>query len=245
MGARSLPAFALAVALAAPSALLAAPAPAEDPRDIRIRELSERVTDLERALQGVNAQLEAATRASDLARGDLKALQDRVGALEAPRTGAAATPTPARAAPANTVAGSPASPPATAAAPAAEDGLTLGRKQLQSGDAATAETTLTAWLAASPGNPKAGEGAYLRGRARGQQSAWADAAADYITALKGWPATWWAPDAVVELARALGRLGKTAESCQALGELSTRYPSAPEGTRRRAAAVGAQSGCGT
>lgn len=245
MGARSLPAFALAVALAAPSALLAAPAPAEDPRDIRIRELSERVTDLERALQGVNAQLEAATRASDLARGDLKALQDRVGALEAPRTGAAATPTPAGAAPANTAAGSPAPPPATAAAPAAEDGLTLGRKQLQSGDAATAEATLTAWLAASPGNPKAGEGAYLRGRARGQQSAWADAAADYITALKGWPATWWAPDAVVELARALGRLGKTAESCQALGELSTRYPAAPEGTRRRAAAVGAQSGCGT
>jgi len=247
MGARSLPAFALAVALAAHSALLAAPAPApaEDPRDIRIRELSERVTDLERALQGVNAQLEAATRASDLARGDLKALQDRVGALEAPRTGAAATPTPIRAAPANTAAGSPAPPPATAAAPAAEDGLTLGRKQLQSGDAATAEATLTAWLAASPGNPKSGEGAYLRGRARGQQSAWADAAADYITALKGWPATWWAPDAVVELARALGRLGKTAESCQALGELSTRYPAAPEGTRRRAAAVGAQSGCGT
>ena len=258
MGARSLPAFALAVALAAPSALLAAPAPAEDPRDIRIRELSERVTDLERALQGVNAQLEAATRASDLARGELKGLQDRVGALEAPRTATASAPTPARpaapaapppaasaAAPADTAAASPAPPPATAAAPAAEDGLTLGRKQLQSGDAATAEATLTAWLAASPGNPKAGEGAYLRGRARGQQSAWADAAADYITAVKGWPATWWAPDAVVELARALGRLGKTAESCQALGELSTRYPSAPEGTRRRAAAVGAQSGCGT
>ena len=152
--------------------------------------------------------------------------------------------TPASLSPPPTTA-SPAPAPATAASPPAEDGLTLGRKQLQSGDAATAEATLTAWLAASPGNPKSGEGAYLRGRARGQQSAWADAAADYITALKGWPATWWAPDAVVELARALGRLGKTAESCQALGELSTRYPSAPEGTRRRAAAVGAQSGCGT
>ncbi|MFM8374758.1 MAG: tol-pal system protein YbgF, partial [Phenylobacterium sp.] len=145
----------------------------------------------------------------------------------------------------NTAAGSPAPAPTTAATPAAEDGLTLGRRQLQAGDAAKAEATLTTWLAASAGNPKAGEGAYLRGRARGQQSAWADAAADYITALKGWPATWWAPDAVVELARALGRLGKTAEACQALGELTARYPAAPEGTRRRAAAVGAQSGCGT
>jgi TolA-binding protein len=126
-----------------------------------------------------------------------------------------------------------------------QDGLTLGRRQLQGGDARTAEATLTTWLASAPGDPKAGEGAYLRGRARSQQSAWADAAADYITALKGWPATWWAPDAVVELARALGRLGKTAESCQALETLTARYPAASEGARTRAAAVSAQSRCGT
>lgn len=229
-------ALALALALGGASPLLAAP-PAEDPRDVRLKELSERVTDLEKALQGVNAQLEAATRAADLARGDLKGLQDRVTSLEAGRS-----PAPAAAKP-QAEAG-PAPVPATPAAPA-EDGLTRGRKQLQSGDAAGAEATLTAWLAASPQDPKAGEGAYLRGRARGQQSAWADAASDYIIALKGWPATWWAPDAVVELARALGRIGKTTESCQALGELATRYPAAPEGTRKRAAVVAAQSQCGT
>jgi TolA-binding protein len=231
--------LALALALTGPSPLRAAPA-AEDPRDLRLKELSERVADLEKALQGVNAQLEAATRAADLARGDLKGLQDRVTGLEAGRG-----PTPAAAAP--QAAANPAPAQATPATPTtpAEDGLTRGRKQLQSGDAPGAEATLTAWLAASPKDPKAGEGAYLRGRARGQQSAWADAAADYITALKGWPSTWWAPDAVVELARALGRIGKTTESCQALGELATRYPTAPEGTRTRAAAVAAQSQCGT
>lgn len=246
-------ALALAVLLAGARPVLAAP-PAEDPRDVRIRELTDRVSDLEKALQDVNAQLEGAARAADLARGDVKALQARVSGLEAGRTSppGAAAPAPPPASPAAANSGGAGGTVPAAQAPAAqvattpppgEDGLTLGRRQLQGGDPRTAEATLTSWLAASPGDPKAGEAAYLRGRARAQQTAWADAAADYITALKGWPSTWWAPDAVVELARALGRLGKTAESCQALGELSARYPAAPDGTRKRAAAVSAQSRC--
>ena len=224
----------LGLALAVPAMSAAAP-PAEDPRDVRIRELSDRVSDLERAIKDINAQVESAARNADLARGDIKVLQDRM-------TG----PQPTSPAPVAVVAG-----PATAAAapgsPALplQDGLTLGRQQLQGGDPRTAEATLTTWLASAPSDPKIGEGAYLRGRARSQQSAWADAAADYITALKGWPATWWAPDAVVELARALGRLGKTAESCQALETLTARYPAASEGARTRAAAVSALSRCGT
>lgn len=224
----------LGLALAIPAMSAAAP-PAEDPGDVRIRELSDRVSDLEKAIKDLNAQVESAARNADLARGDVKVLQDRM-----------AGPQPASPAPGPVAAG----PVAAATAPGSpavpsQDGLTLGRRQLQGGDARTAEATLTTWLASAPGDPKAGEGAYLRGRARSQQSAWADAAADYITALKGWPATWWAPDAVVELARALGRLGKTAESCQALETLTARYPAASEGARTRAAAVSAQSRCGT
>jgi TolA-binding protein len=224
----------LGLALAIPAMSAAAP-PAEDPRDVRIRELSDRVSDLEKAIKDINAQVESAARNADLARGDVKVLQDRMAGPQptSPAPGpVAAGPAAATAAP-----GSPAIP--------SQDGLTLGRQQLQGGDPRTAEATLTTWLASAPGDPKAGEGAYLRGRARSQQSAWADAAADYITALRGWPATWWAPDAVVELARALGRLGKTAESCQALETLTARYPAASEGARTRAAAVSAQSRCGT
>ena len=223
----------LGLALAIPTVSTAAP-PAEDPRDVRIRELSDRVSDLEKALKDLNGQVESAARNADLARGDVKALQDR---MTGPQP-ASPAPVPVAAGPAvaATASGSPAAP--------SQDGLTLGRQQLQGGDPRTAEATLTTWLASAPGDPKAGEGAYLRGRARSQQSAWADAAADYITALKGWPATWWAPDAVVELARALGRLGKTAESCQALETLTARYPAASEGARTRAAAVSAQSRCG-
>jgi TolA-binding protein len=223
----------LGLALAIPAMSAAAP-PAEDPRDVRIRELSDRVSDLEKAIKDLNGQVEAAARGADLARGDVKSLQDRMNSPQP----ASPTPVPVAAGPAAA-----ATAPRSPAVPA-ENGLTLGRQQLQGGDPRTAEATLTTWLASAPGDPKAGEGAYLRGRARSQQSAWADAAADYITALKGWPTTWWAPDAVVELARALGRLGKTAESCQALDTLTARYPAASEGARTRAAAVSAQSRCG-
>lgn len=267
-----LSALALALALAGPVGALAAPPPKEDPNEVRLRELSDRVADLERALQGLNAQLETTTRAADLARGDVNRLQDRVRVLEGARPVAAApaapgapapapaqvpaqvqaqaTPAPAGASPPAAAATSAsgasplAAPSSTPAAPVTEDGLTRGRKQLQGGDPAGAEATLTAWLAASPGDPRTGEGTYLRGRARALQSAWPDAAADYISALKGWPAAWWAPDAVVELARSLARLGKTAEACQALTELGARYPAASEGARKRAAAVGVQAGCG-
>lgn len=260
--------LATAVAHAAPAV---AP-PQEDPRDARIRELSDRVVDLERALQGVNAQLETTSRAADLARGDLNRLRDRVSDLESARsTGAsvgapgaapagaspqpsqpeaasqqtssqsAAAPSPGVSASGSTVA--PAAPATATLAASIEDGLTRGRRQLQSGDPAGAEATLTVWLTANSGDPKAGEATYLRGRARALQTAWPDAASDYINALKGWPRTWWAPDAVVELARSLGRLGKTTEACQALVELTSRYPAAPDSTKKRAAAVSAQSGC--
>lgn len=265
-----LAALALGLALAGTGGALAAPAPQEDPKEVRLRELSDRVADLERALQGLNAQLETTARAADLARGDVDRLQERVRTLEGARPAAAGTtaapatpaPTPSSAlvpaasappppvpaaqaaVPPTAVPSAPAPAATSASVATAEDGLTRGRKQLQGGDAAGAEATLTTWLAASPGDPRAAEGTYLRGRARALQSAWPDAAADYIAALKGWPTTWWGPDAVVELARSLARLGKTAESCQALTELGVRYPAASEGARKRAAAVGVQARCG-
>ena len=88
----------LGLALAIPAMSAAAP-PAEDPRDVRIRELSDRVSDLEKAIKDLNAQVESAARNADLARGDIKVLQDRM-----------AGPQPASPAPVAVVAG-----PATAA----------------------------------------------------------------------------------------------------------------------------------
>ncbi|MEO8113531.1 MAG: tol-pal system protein YbgF, partial [Phenylobacterium sp.] len=59
-----------------------------------------------------------------------------------------------------------------------------------------------------------------------------------------WPKTSWAPDAVVELARALTAVKKPADACAALGELPKRYPKAPAAVTARAAAARVQAKCG-
>ena len=49
------------------------------------------------------------------------------------------------------------------------------------------------------------------------------AASAFIAAIRGWPQTPWAPEAVVELSRSLVALKKPADACQALGELNRKH----------------------
>ena len=69
------------------------------------------------------------------------------------------------------------------------------------------------------------------------------AAGAYIGAIRGWPKTAWAPDAVLELSRALVALKKPADACQTLDELNRRYPKAPPAVLSRAATVRTQAKC--
>jgi tol-pal system protein YbgF len=92
----------------------------------------------------------------------------------------------------------------------------------------------------SPRGPEArywlGETLYIRGL-------YPDAAAAYIGAIRGWPQTTWAPDAVVKLARALVALNKPADACRTLDELARRYPEAAPPAKTRALAVRAAAKC--
>ena len=97
----------LGLALAIPAMSAAAP-PAEDPRDVRIRELSDRVSDLEKAIKDLNAQVESAARNADLARGDIKVLQDRMAGSQP--TSPAPVPVAAVPATVTTAAAAPGSP---------------------------------------------------------------------------------------------------------------------------------------
>ena len=92
----------------------------------------------------------------------------------------------------------------------------------------------------SPRGPEArywlGETLYIRGL-------YPDAAAAYIGAIRGWPQTAWAPDAVVKLARALVALDKATDACRALEEFDRRYPEAPAAAKTRAQTVRAAAKC--
>jgi TolA-binding protein len=76
------------------------------------------------------------------------------------------------------------------------------------------------------------------------RKAWPEAATADIGAIRGWPQTRWAPDAVLDLSRALAAMGKAADACQTLGELARRYPKAPATVARDARALKAQAACG-
>ena len=69
------------------------------------------------------------------------------------------------------------------------------------------------------------------------------AASAFIGAIRGWPQTTWAPDAVVELARSLVQLKKPADACQTLAELPHKYPKAGPAIASRVATVKLQAKC--
>ena len=65
----------------------------------------------------------------------------------------------------------------------------------------------------------------------------------YIAAIRGYPKTAWAPDAMLELARALLTQGDRANACSVLANLSSRYPTASAQVKGRAATTALQAKC--
>ena len=92
-----------------------------------------------------------------------------------------------------------------------------------------------------PGGPEARY--YLAKTLMGRR-AWPDAATAEIGAIRGWPHTRWAPDAVLDLSKALVGMGKLEDACQTLDELTRRYPNATPAVLKSAATVRAQAKCG-
>ena len=205
--------------------------------DARMEEISTRIKDLEETLRRLNGSLE--TTQNDLSKAqrenaDLKAqlagLNDRLGAAEQKIV----APPP------------PPEPPAEAAATPAGDpaeAFAKARQLMLGGDYDGAELAFADYVAAYPDAPKTPEARYWWGKTLTVRGAHADAAKAYIGAVRGWPQTGWAPDAVLELSRSLAALKRTTEACQALAELPKRYPKAPANITARAAAARTQAKC--
>ena len=220
--------------------------------DYQLQELTRKLGDLEQALTKVNGQLE--TQAHDLSdtrreldglRRDNKALADRAAALEAQAAQASAAaaapqgPPPAAGDQGSGLAGG---APSVAGASAA-DSFKRAQDLLLSGDYAGAEAGFQDYIARYGDGPRGPEAHYWLGKTLAARSAYSDAAGAYIAAIRGWPKTGWAPEAVVDLARALIQIKKPEDACQTLVELARRYPKAPPAVLNRAAAARAQAKC--
>ncbi len=206
--------------------------------DARIAEMASKLSDLETTLRSLNGSFEAVTREADQARRenaqlrkDIAALSERLATVEQKQAQAVAPP-PFETAP----------PPAAAAGDPAKDFL-QARQLMLAGDYDAAEAAFSAFVEAYPDASRNPEARYWLGKTLGVRGAYAEAAKAYIGAIRGWPQTPWAPDAVVDLARALVALKKPTDACQTLTEFTRRYPKAQANVVTRAAATRTLAKC--
>lgn len=214
--------------------------------DAQIAALNDRVTDLEQTLTKMNGQNEVVTHDLDQARrtaADQKAradsLEQRLAAVEkALADMQAASAAQVAAAPAAGDVPPPPAPPADAAT-----AFKQAKDLLLAGDYANAEQAFLAYVNNYPDGAKTAEARYWLGETQFVREAYADAAGNYIGAIRGWPQTSWAPDATLKLARSMVALKKTTEACRTLSELSKRYPKAPAAVTSRAASTRVAAKC--
>ena len=210
--------------------------------DYQLQELTRRIADLEQALTRVNGQLESnnhdlqlAKRDAEALKRDNKALADRLGGVEQRQA------PPALEGPSPDLAGGSSDGSAPIQTPS--EAFTAARQLMLGGDYTGAEGAFRDYAERYGASAKAPEARYWLGKTLAARGANADAAQAYIAAIRGWPATSWAPDATVELARSLIAIRKTADSCQILGEFDRRYPKAAPAVKGRAAAARTQAKC--
>jgi tol-pal system protein YbgF len=209
--------------------------------DARLGDLAARLADLEQSLTRINGalettghQLEESRRDNAALQAQVKALSDKLADLEQklaappPPTG----PSPAAEGP----------PPAPEASP--NEAFAHARQLMLAGSYDQAEAAFGQFVSDYPDAPKTPEARYWWGKTLQVRGAHGEAATAFIGAIRGWPQTAWAPDALVELARELNALKKPADACQTLAELPRRYPKASAPVKARAASVRTQAKCG-
>jgi TolA-binding protein len=198
---------------------------------------SDKINDINQTLARLNGQLEILKHDVDQARqesADLRganvSLRDQVTALE--KAVKDLTPPPA-----------PPAPPPPPAPPDPAGAFAAAKAAFDSGDNTAAEAAFRDYVERFGDGPEGPEARFYLARTLMARKAWTDAATAEIGAIRGWPRTRWAPEAVLGLSRALVAMGKPADACQTLGELARRYPKAPPGVTRAAAGVRAEAQC--
>jgi tol-pal system protein YbgF len=209
----------------------------------RLDESDAVVRQLTGAVETLSHQLDVERKTLDDARAQaaaqVSALAERVDKLEKQTAvlaaaAAAASPTPGSA-------------PETAVAPPnpedAKAAYAHARQLLENGDYPGAASELQAYIDRYGDTPAAPTARYWLGEAKFIQKDYAAAAAAYLGAIRGWPQTGWAPEAVVKLSQSLLELKKPEDACGALAEFSRRYPHAAPAMKARAQAMRLKAKC--
>ncbi|HZZ87385.1 MAG TPA: tol-pal system protein YbgF [Caulobacteraceae bacterium] len=207
--------------------------------DSQLSAIGQKIDDLQQSVTRITGQLESAEHDVDEARREAGALREENGALKAriaaleekaaPPPVAAVTPPAPDAAP----------PPPTD--PAAL--MAAARESYNAGDFAAAETGFHDLSQKYGSTPRGMEAKYYLGKLMLKRGAYADAAAMDLGVVRQWPATAWAPDAALDLARAMVGMKESREACGVLTQVDSHYPKASASVRNGEADVRAQAGC--
>jgi tol-pal system protein YbgF len=110
-------------------------------------------------------------------------------------------------------------------------------------DYASAETSFRALIKSHPDDPLAINAQYWLGESYYAQGQYKSAAAAFLKSYKKNKSGEKAPSTLLKLAMSLAGLGQKDAACSTFGELSAKFPKAPEDIRDQAAAERKQAGC--
>jgi len=212
--------------------------------DAQMSALSQKIDDLQQTITHLTGELESASHDVDQARREADALREENGALAARVTAleqkfAPAAPPPQAAL--QSVPSSQAPPPPPALdAPAA---LAAARQAYNAGDYAAAETGFHDVIDRFGDTPRGLEARYFLAKIQLKREAYSDAAATDLAVVRQWPETPWAPDAALDLARAMVGMKEAREACGVLTEIDSHYPKASAQVHTGADQVRSEAGC--
>jgi tol-pal system protein YbgF len=216
--------------------------------DTQLAALSQKIDDLQQAVTRLTGQLESAGHDVDEARHEADQLREENGALAAriaaveqkqAQAEAAAAPPPAEAPPqAVSASAPPPAPPNDAGA-----AMAAARAAFNAGDYTAAEAGFHDVIARFGDTPRGPEARYYLAKILLQRQAYADAASMDLAVVREWPTTSWAPDAALDLAKAMVGMNQAHSACGVLTEIDSHYPRASADVRTGAAQLRSQAGC--
>ena len=106
-----------------------------------------------------------------------------------------------------------------------------------------AEKALHTFVDEYPENPLAGNASYWLGETYYVRKDYNNAAQTFAQTVQKYPQSAKAPDSLLKLGMSLAAMGETGDACKALHELSTRFPTASDSIKQRAAKEQSKNGC--
>jgi tol-pal system protein YbgF len=212
--------------------------------DPQVDALTTHLNEMDQTLRGLTGQVETLGHNLDSARQDVAqanaqvaSLADRVDKLEKQVAAMAPPPPPPPAPPGPAADAAPPGPGDAKAAYAHAHDLLL------SGDYAAAAAAYQDYVDRFSDAANIATARYWLGETKYIQADYAGAITAYAGAVKGWPRTSWAPDAIIKMSLSLAQENKTTAACGFLGEIDRRYPEASTAAKARATAARQKVGC--